>query len=239
MARHPGQGCPRAVVGSLAGPMLPEAIGLALLASLSPTALLVSAVYLGSDRPKLIAALYLTGALLMSLLMGVVILLILRNAGLSHSDQRSPRYGLRIGLGILLVGAAIVVATRRPVADSEKAQQGLVSRMTGRPAPLTAFLAGVLIFAPGATFLAAIQVIATAQASVELTAVAVIIVVVINVTLVWLPIVFYLVAPEVTSRRLGSFNGWLRANGKTVMTWVLIVGGVFLVANGIYGLTVG
>jgi hypothetical protein len=218
--------------------MLLEAIGLALLASLSPTALLVSAVYLGSDRPKLIAALYLAGALVMSLVMGVVILLILRNAGLSHSDQRSPRYALRIGLGILLVGAAIVVAKRRP-ADSEKDQQGLVSRMTGRPAPLTAFLAGVLIFAPGATFLAAIQVIATTGASVELTVVAVIIVVVINVTLVWLPIVFYLVAPEVTSRYLSLFNGWLRANGKTVLTWVLIVGGVFLVANGIYGLAVG
>jgi Sap, sulfolipid-1-addressing protein len=219
--------------------MLPEAIGLALLASLSPTALLVSAVYLGSDRPKLVGALYLTGALVMSLVMGVVILVILRNAGLSHSDQRSPRYGLRLGLGVLLLVAAIVVAKRRPAADPDRAQQGLVSRMTARPAPLTAFVAGLLIFAPGATFLAAIQVIATAQASVELTAVAVIVVVVINVTLVWLPIVFYLVAPETTGRYLSSFNGWLRANGKTVATWVLIVGGVFLVANGIHGLVVG
>jgi len=219
--------------------MLPEAIGLALLAALSPTALLVSAVYLGSDRPKLIGALYLAGALVMSLVMGVVILLILRNAGLSHSDQRSPRYGVRIGLGVLLLVAAIAVAKRPPAADSDKSQQGLVSRMTARPAPLTAFLAGVLIFAPGATFLAAIQVIATAQASFELTAVAVIVVVVINVTLVWLPIVFYLVAPVPTSRYLSSFNGWLRANGKTIATWVLVVGGVFLVANGIHGLAVG
>ncbi|HEY1279324.1 MAG TPA: GAP family protein, partial [Acidimicrobiales bacterium] len=204
--------------------------------SLSPTALLVTAVYLGSDRPKLIAALYLVGALAMSLVMGVVILLILRNAGLSHANQRSARYGLRLGLGILLVAAGIVVARRRPAAEREKSQPGLVSRMTERPAPVTAFLAGLLIFAPGATFLASMQVIATAQASIELTAVAVIIVVVINVTLVWLPIVFYLAAPEVTSRHLNSFNGWLRANAKVVATWVLIVGGLFLVANGIYGL---
>jgi len=219
--------------------MLLEAIGLALLASLSPTALLVSAVYLGSDRPKLISALYLAGALIMSLVMGVVILLILRNAGLSHSDQRSPRYGVRLGLGILLVGAGIVVAKRRPAAASENdARPGLVSRMTARPAPLTAFVAGLLIFAPGATFLAAIQVIATAQASIELTAVAVIIVVVMNVTLVWLPIVFYLAAPEMTSRYLSSFNGWLRAHGKAVLTCVLLAAGAFLVANGIYGLTV-
>ena len=36
--------------------MLLQAAGLALLASLSPTALLIVAVYLGSDRPRLIAA---------------------------------------------------------------------------------------------------------------------------------------------------------------------------------------
>jgi hypothetical protein len=216
--------------------MLPEAIGLAILASLSPTALLVTAVYLGSDRPKFVAALYLAGALVMSLVMGIVILLILRNAGLSHSDERSPRYGLRVGLGLLLLGAGIVVARRRATADSEETQQGFLSRMTARPAPLTAFLAGVLIFAPGATFLAAIQVIATAQASVELTALAVIIVVVVNVALVWLPIVFYLVAPDKTGRYLTSFNGWLRANGKVILAAVLVVAGVLLVADGIHGL---
>src|SRR4051812_33869026 len=97
--------------------MFLETSGLGLLAALSPTALLVTAVYLGSDRPKLIAALYLAGAALMSLVMGVVILLALRNAGLSHADQRSPRYGFRLGLGILLLVAGIVVARRRPARD--------------------------------------------------------------------------------------------------------------------------
>ena len=46
--------------------MLLQAAGLALLASLSPTALLLVAVYLGSDRPRLIAAFYLAGAVAMS-----------------------------------------------------------------------------------------------------------------------------------------------------------------------------
>ncbi len=216
--------------------MLLEATGLAFLAALSPTALLVTAVYLGSDRPKLIGALYLAGAVIMSLVMGVVILLVLRNAGLSHADQRSPRYLLRLVLGILLLAAAILVARRRPTRDPQ--QQGLMSRITQRPAPVTAFLAGVLIFAPGATFLAALQVIATAQASVELTVIAVVIVVVINVLLVWLPIVFYLAAPEVTTRYLGAFNGWLRANGKAISVAVLIIAGVFLIANGFHGLAV-
>ena len=45
----------------------------------------------------------------------------------------------------------------------------------------SAFLVGLVVFAPGATFLAALQVIATAHADVEATAVAVIVVVAINV----------------------------------------------------------
>jgi len=51
--------------------MLIQAAGLALLAALSPTALLVAAVYLGSARPRLVTAFYLAGAVLMSLVMGV------------------------------------------------------------------------------------------------------------------------------------------------------------------------
>jgi hypothetical protein len=219
--------------------VLLEAAGLAVLAALSPTALLVCAVYLGSARPRLTAAFYLAGAVVMSLVTGAVILLVLRSVGLNHPVQHEPRYGLRLGLGILLLAAGIVVALRpsRPP-DPAKAQQGLVSKMVANPAPLSAFAVGLLIFAPGVTFLAALQVIATSSAGAELTAIALIIVVVINVLLVWLPIVLHLIAPALTGRYLTSFNGWLRAHGKTILTWVLIVAGGIMVGNGIYGLAV-
>ena len=72
--------------------MILQAAGLALLASLSPTALLVTAVYLGSDRPRLTATLYLAGAVAMSLAMGVVLLFVLRGIGLHRTDERAPRY---------------------------------------------------------------------------------------------------------------------------------------------------
>lgn len=219
--------------------MLLEAAGLALLAALSPTALLVSAVYLGSARPRLVAGLYLVGAVAMSLVMGAVLLVVLRTIGLNHPDQHAPRYGLRLGLGILLVAAGIVVARRpsRPP-DPAKAHQGIVSRMIADPAPWSAFLVGLLIFAPGITFLAALQVIATSSADAELTAIALIIVVVINALLVWLPIVFYLITPAVTGRYLTAFNGWLVAHGTIVLVWVLVAAGAIMIGNGIYGLAV-
>ena len=219
--------------------MIIQAAGLALLASLSPTALLIAAVYLGSARPKVTGAFYLAGAVAMSLIMGVVLLAVLRSTDLNRPAQHEPRYGLRLGLGILLLAAAVVVARRKPRSpDPATPQRGIVSKLISDPGPLTAFLAGLLIFAPGATFLAALQVIATSRADVEQTAVALILVVVINVLFVWLPIVLYLVAPAVTTRYLTAFNGWLRGHSKAIIVWVLIVVGAIMVGNGIYGLVV-
>jgi hypothetical protein len=220
--------------------VIAQAAGLALLAAMSPTALLVAAVYLGSARPRLTGMCYLAGAVLMSVVTGVVVLVALRSADLNHPDQHAARYGLRLGLGVLLLAAALVVAARKPKApDPAKAGQGFVSRMAADPAPLSAFVVGLLVFAPGVTFIAALQVIATAGADLELTAIAVIVVVVINVLLVWLPLTLYLVAPGLTTRRLAAFNGWLRANGSTILVGVLAVVGAIMVVNGIYGLVTG
>jgi len=219
--------------------MILQAAGLALLAALSPTALLVGAVYLGSARPRLVGTLYLAGAILMSLVMGIVVIVILRNVGLNLHRQHSARYGLRLGLGVLMLAAGAVLAKRKPkVPDPEKPKQGLVSRMIANPAPGSAFVVGLLLFAPGVTFIAAVQVIATANVSNEESIVALIVVVVINAALVWLPLLLHLFAPGVTTRRLTAFNAWLRANGNKILIWVLLVGGAILIGNGIYGLVV-
>jgi hypothetical protein len=217
--------------------MILQAAGFAVLAALSPTALLIAAVYLGSARPRLTAGFYLTGAIAMSLVMGVVLLVVLRAADLSRPAEHTPRYGFRLGLGIALLVAGVIVARRTPrPSDPAQAQDGFVSRMATRPGPRSAFAVGLLVFAPGATFIAALQVIATARASVEVTAAALVVVIVINVMLVWLPIILHVVAPERTSRYLVSFNDWLRSHGRAIAAGVLVVAGLILIGNGLYGL---
>lgn len=217
--------------------MIAQAAGLAVLAALSPTALLVAAVYLGSARPRLTVAFYLAGAVLVSLVMGVVVLAVLRSAGLNHPSEHAPRYGLRLGLGVLLLTAGIIVAARKPRApDPKKPDQGLVSRMVANPAPLSAFVAGLIVYAPGISFIAALQVIATARASLGLTALAVVVVVVINVLLVWLPLVLYLLAPQLVTRHLTAFNRWLRAHGRLILVVALVAVGAILGVNGAHGL---
>jgi len=238
--------------------MLLQAAGFAVLAALSPTALLISAVYLGSARPRTTALCYLAGAVLISTIMGIAVLLLLRYGGFQLPGHRTPRYGLRLGLGLLILAAIAVVARRKPrllglpgqPRDPGQAGQppdpgppgppgqgkGIVSRLVASPAPTTAFVAGVLVFMPALTFVAAIQVIATARAGVPLSALGLVIVIVINVAFVWLPFLAYLAAPDLTTRMLTAFNGWLRAHGRILLTLALLVAGAFLSLNGLFGL---
>ena len=230
--------------------MLEQAAGLALLAALSPTALLVVTAYLGSARPRLTVLWYLAGAILVSVVIGIVALIALRSGHLQDVGNRTPRYGLRTGLGLLILAVAAVVAYRSAKrrrtepppapapggAGAAGAGTGMMARLIASPAPGTALLAGVVV-APSVTFVAAIQVIATAKADAVITSLGVALVVVIAVAFVWLPFVAFLAFPGPTSRWLAKFNGWLKAHGRVLAVGALTVAGIYLVINGLTGLT--
>jgi hypothetical protein len=62
------------------------------------------------------------------------------------------------------------------------------------------------------------------------------VIVAINVSLVWLPLLTYLVAPEVTTRRLVAFNEWLRRNGRIILASTLVAAGLIVAISGLTGL---
>jgi hypothetical protein len=221
--------------------MYAQAAGLAALGALYPPALLIAAVYLGSARPRTMATLYLVGAVLMTVVCGIVILVVLRAGGLSLPTHHTPRYGLRLGLGVLALAGAAYLTVRerrrrqRPAAAQKK--PSLVSRMAARPRRLTAVAAGILLFAPGAGFVAAVQVIATAKADLANTVAALVMVVFIDVALAWLPLVVHLVAPDRTNRTLKALDAWLGAHGRVLLIGAVAAVGVILVVDGAVGLT--
>ena len=217
--------------------MLAQAAGFAFLAALSPTALLVGAVYLGSARPWQTALCYLAGAVLMTLVIGVVVLVALRAGHLELPGHHGPRNGLRLGLGLLMLAGGAVVALRKPKPpDPSRPDKGMVSKLIASPAPLTAVAAGLVVFTPSVTFIAAVQVIATSRASVALIVAALAIVIIIDVSFVWLPFLAYLAAPGLTADRLARFNAWLRAHGHALLSGGLLVAGAILTTGGAAGL---
>jgi hypothetical protein len=226
--------------------MIVQAAGFAVLAAISPTSLLVMAVFLGSDNPRRTALVYLIGALLMTFVTALVLLFVIRGFGLDQVGNRAPRYWLRFGIGILsLAGALLLIergrrAAARPVdaarqAETGRAASGLIARLTASPSPRTALIAGLLLFAPSTTFIAAVQVVAVARAGVPITAAGLIIIVILTVAVVWVPYLAYLAAPDATTRALHALNGWLRANGRALVIGALVTVGVVLVVNGLRG----
>ena len=218
--------------------MLAEAGGFALLAAISPTALLVMAIFLSSANPRQTALMYVAGAMLMTVAMAVAVLFVLRAAGLNQPRQHDPRYGLRLALGVVapIAAGVIVWRGRRAVGRSESGS-AMVSRLIARPTAAAAFAAGLVLFAPSVTFVAAVQVIATAEAGVPVTVLGLVIVVIVTALVVWLPLLTYLAAPDATTLRLSALNSWLRARGRTLAVGGLTVGGIVLIVNGALGLS--
>jgi hypothetical protein len=198
---------------------------------------------------------YLAGAVLVSTILGIALLLVLRYGNFQLPGHRTARYDLRLGLGLVILAAIAVVARRKPsllglpgqpgrpgqsLPPGQPGQsgqgKGIVSRLVSSPSPRTAVAVGILVFGPGVTFIAAIQVIATARAGIPVSALGLVIVVVINVAFIWLPFLAYLAAPELTTRKLSAFNVWLRAHGRILLMLALLVAGVILVVNGLLGL---
>jgi Sap, sulfolipid-1-addressing protein len=136
--------------------MIGQAAGLAVLSALSPAALLVAAGYLSSASPRRSLVIYLAGAVAMTVILGIVLLVVIHAGGLNHPHQRQPRYGVRLGLGVIALAASLVISRRTPKPARPGKKPGLLTRMITHPAPVAAFAAGLLVFAPLVSFIAAV-----------------------------------------------------------------------------------
>jgi hypothetical protein len=217
--------------------MLSEAAGLAVLAALSPTAVLVSAVFLASANPHRTVLIYLAGAIVMTAIFAAVVFVALRAGHLQRLRESRPRYGLRLGLGAAMMLAGWYLWRRKPKPpDPAKRDKRIISRLLARPRPWTAFIVGLLVYAPSLTFIAAVQVVATSRASVAASVLDTAVVIAITLMFAWLPLVVYLLAPGRTIAALHSCDGWLRLHGHVLAVAGLGIGGVLLTLDGILGL---
>lgn len=218
--------------------MLTQAAGLAVLAALSPTAVLVCAVLLGTANPHRTVIIYVAGAIVITVIFAAIVFVVLRAGHLQRPQERDPRYGLRLGLGLAMLLAGGYLRRRGPKPpDPGKRDKGIVSRLLTRPGGTVAFIIGLIVYTPSLAFIAAVQVVATARSSLIGSVLAIALVVVITVMFAWLPLLLFLLAPGQTGRMLRSFDGWLRAHGYVLTVAGLAIAGLLLTLNGILGVT--
>jgi hypothetical protein len=218
--------------------MFEEAAGLSVVAAFSPAVMLTAAIFLASAKPGRFTALFVIGGAVMVTVVGIAGLLVMRDLGLSLPHHQHTRYGLRLALGVLALVAAVVIYRRKPKQrdPAKPKKRSPVERLASEPKAKTAFLAGILMFGPSLTFLAAVQVVATATAGIAATVGAMAMIVVLTLAFAWLPLLAYLIAPGPTTRTLKSFDGWLKRHGKTILVAAIGIIGLVLIAQGISGL---
>jgi Sap, sulfolipid-1-addressing protein len=219
-----------------------EAFLLVFVSALNPAALVACAVYLDRERGIRLGNGLLIGGLLISLLVGVVVLLLVRSTGLELPKNRTPRFGVRLGLGILGLALAaflpwVKVHLRRGTKAPHK--PGLVTRLMDTPRVGGAVLVGVLIFVPSVQYLSGVQTIATAERGITAAVLLIVVAAIINVTLVWVLLAAYLRSPDWTQVHLNKANAkiaWVKNHGEIIVRIILTIVGVYLVISGATGL---
>jgi hypothetical protein len=210
--------------------------------ALNPGALVVSAVYLAKERGARLETGFITGGLIIGALVGVVVLVLIRVTGLELPTNLTPRYGIRLGLGILALMLAAFLpwlrTLRRPGEQGEK-KPNLSTRLMEGAEVGGAIVVGVLIFAPGVQYLAGVEGIAAAEPRLTIAVLLVLAAAVVNVALAWIFLAAFMRAPDRTQTHLTRANnwiGWVKNHRDLVIRSILAIVGVYLVINGTVGL---
>ena len=210
-----------------------QAIPLALISSLYPLGLAAIMLLTQATRPRPKVSVFLAGALACTLAVGFVVVFALHGAGVGQSSQRSDQYWLWLVSGVLFVAAAAVLA-RRPPKPSRGPSR--LSRAAGQGGLFAIFVAGIALYLPSPTYLAALEEVGSTKMSPAATAVWVLIVVALVLITVEVPVLLFLLAPDWTVPKLEAVNAWLDRHGHTLLVWVVGAIGLWLFLEGLVGL---
>jgi len=215
-----------------------QAFALILTGALNPGALAVSAVFLGRDRGAHLENAFLIGGLIMSLVVGGVVVVLVRTTGLELPKNTTPRYDVRLGVGIILLVLALFLPRLLNLRHKkEEGKPSRVDRLMKTGGIGGAVLVGAVTFAPTAQYLGGTQAIATASRPVLLVIVLIVAAAIVNVSLVWIILITFLRHPEGAQSHLARLTAWVEKNGPTVIRGLLVVVGAVLVISSIIGLT--
>ncbi len=216
------------------GTLLP----LAITVTISPIPIIAEILLLFTKRPVPAASAYLVGFVIgVALVLGILV--IVANAiDLSKSGPSKGAGTLQLGLGVLLLVAAVRRFRRRPkdgeVAPSPKWMDGLASFTPGKSLGIGAAV-GAANPKNIAVAVAGAAAISSAGLSAGQSIVSIVVYVVIAAAGVAAPLVVMVSLGDRAQGVLKNWRAWLALNNATVMAVLLLVFGVVLVGKGVAG----
>lgn len=221
--------------------------GLAVLAALNPKLFAVDLLLIENSRPRLMFTCFLLGGIGMGLTIGLLDVFVLQANAINTQGSVSAELDLALGIPLFAIGA--LVATGRlhgrrrsavpagaadPAEDGQQAKRdGWARRVLREPRFGLIVLLGVVAGTPGATYVTALHQLVTGKSSTAAQAVAVVIFVLIEFSLVIIPFVFLQVRPESTKADLQRAQDWLMSHARQLLAAVAMFVGAYMVVSGL------
>jgi hypothetical protein len=169
-----------------------------------------------------------------------VVIAILHGAELNGSSAPGTRANLKLGLGIamLIVGYLILRnplshRTRNaPTQASGRRQEPSWKRHLHSARPITVFITGAVLYSPSATYVGALQQIATSSSGWP-PALQLLVVIAIVLITVEVPLLAYAIKPEATGESLRRAEAWEQSHERQTLAAVFFGVGGYLLVDGL------
>lgn len=236
--------------------MLITILAMAVAVSLEPFRISMSVLMLNRPRPMLQLLACLCGAFAMGMSVGLVVLFVLRRRLLRSPYFTLPRVQILIGVLALLVAAVFAAKVfvgrfNRPhSADSSVSSVGgsatretaggesatRAQRLLNGRSLWVAGMAGLGIALPSVDYLAALAVILASDAAALKQVGALLMFNVVAFALVEIPLLAYLLAPQITCASMAALHEWIRSRRLAQVATLLAGVGCVLLCVGVAGL---
>jgi hypothetical protein len=199
-------------------------------------------VMLVSANAKRLLFGYLLGAYLSTIGLGLVIVFALPSSGTVDTSQQSVAPAVDLALGLLALLVALVIGTgphtkaeqrreRRKTADEKKGPPRWRQALD-RGSPRASFAVGVVLSLPGASYLAALDLIHKQDLGTVPQVVSVIAYCLLALSLIEIPLLGYVFAPDQTVKMVGRFKAWITRDSRRIATIAALFVGVVLLVRG-------
>ena len=222
---------------------------LSLTAMANPTLLAAVTVLLLLPNPRRLMFGYLLGAFTTSIASGLVIVFALHGTGAESTAKRTVSPLEDIVLGVLALALALALQSRRSPLSQERRQarkeahlkarqeagkptEPLAMRMLSRGNAKVTFVVGAALSFPGVSYLAALNHIHKLDPSAVAAVLLVVLFCVIQETLLELPLLGYVFAPDRTQEAVTRFRNWVATRGRHAVVTGAVVIGVLLITRG-------
>jgi Sap, sulfolipid-1-addressing protein len=223
-----------------------DLLPLALWSALYPTLLAMAVLIMQRPSPRRMLIAYYLGGLVASFSAAAVLIGAFkagRSLGASNATV-GPAVDIAVGLVALTVFWVLLTGRDKALRERRARKKELrhpekqghepwSRRMMERESLGLTFVVALALNLPGAAYLVALKDIAESSAGTGQIVLWVVLYNLIMFTLLEVPILGYIFAPDATRARVEAFNDWLGGHGRQIAMALLVTAGAFLVARGL------